>query len=161
MIRLYQIWYRFLTLTGYDWIDLMIFILFHLKKKASESQDHRPGLEAEAKRVKDAGGIVLDFGMGMWADRSGGAADGPRKKLGDFVGSEIFETRICMGNIWNIVEHMLTILWNWLELGEPMFKARCCCGFQVQGCPWWIQGGQVALENTEIAAETCSTHILT
>lgn len=43
----------------------MIFILFHLKKKASESQDHRPGLEAEAKRVKDAGGIVLDFGMGM------------------------------------------------------------------------------------------------
>jgi hypothetical protein len=34
MIRLYQIWYRFLTLTGYDWIDLMIFILFHLKKKS-------------------------------------------------------------------------------------------------------------------------------
>lgn len=30
------------------------------------TKDHRPNLEAEAKRVKDAGGLVLDFGMGVY-----------------------------------------------------------------------------------------------
>lgn len=41
------------------------------------TKDHRPGLEAEAKRVKDAGGIVLDFGMGMYRV----AHDGYKEKM--------------------------------------------------------------------------------
>jgi len=32
----------------------------------SLTEDHRPNLEAEAQRVKDAGGLVLDFGMGVY-----------------------------------------------------------------------------------------------
>jgi len=32
----------------------------------SVTEDHRPNLEAEAQRVKEAGGLVLDFGMGVY-----------------------------------------------------------------------------------------------